>query len=62
MKGPLYILTVDLEEWFVVDALHTLYSRDKWDDLPTTVVANTRRLLRLFDQKNAVATFFILGS
>lgn len=61
MQPDLNILTVDLEEWYVAEALATLLSRDEWASLPSTVEKNTRILLDLFDHKNVSATFFILG-
>lgn len=61
MKPDLNILTVDLEEWFVAEALASRLSRDEWDSLPSTVEKTTRLLLSLFAQKNVRGTFFILG-
>ncbi|MGD8921628.1 MAG: DUF3473 domain-containing protein [Candidatus Zixiibacteriota bacterium] len=55
------LLTVDLEEWFVIEALAQRYSFDDWSRLPSTVVPNTRRLLELFRRKNVRATWFVLG-
>jgi polysaccharide deacetylase family protein (PEP-CTERM system associated) len=55
------VLTVDLEEWFVVEVLAGRYTPDDWPKLPATVVRNTRRLLELFHRKDRRATFFVLG-
>ena len=55
------ILTVDLEEWFVVEILSERYTINDWNDLPSTVEANVRRLLELFRRRNARATWFVLG-
>lgn len=57
----LNLLSVDLEEWFVVEALSGRHDYDQWGDLPTTVVRNSRRLLALFEQKKVHATWFVLG-
>jgi len=55
------LLTVDLEEWFVVEALSGRYTKSEWASLPSTVIRNSRRLLSLFDTHNAKATWFVLG-
>jgi len=55
------LLTVDLEEWYVVEALARKLPREEWPELESTVVENTRRILRLFDKYDAIGTFFILG-
>ena len=55
------ILTVDLEEWFVVEALSGRYPPDQWPKLTPTVTRNTHRLLDLFRRKERRATFFVLG-
>lgn len=57
----LNLLTVDLEEWFVVEALNSICPRDSWESLPSTIVANTRRLLKLFRRYHVKATFFTVG-
>lgn len=53
------ILTIDLEEWF-----HANYHDDVFDPQKTyevRIVQNTERLLTLFKEHNAKATFFVLG-
>ncbi|MFH2035511.1 MAG: XrtA system polysaccharide deacetylase [Candidatus Zixiibacteriota bacterium] len=55
------ILTVDLEDWFVVENLKDHVSFDKWDKLPKRVEETTARLLEIFDYYNVRATFFTLG-
>jgi polysaccharide deacetylase family protein (PEP-CTERM system associated) len=55
------ILTVDLEDWFVVENLKGNIDYQEWDELPSRVVGNTERLLELFSQYNVRATFFVLG-
>jgi polysaccharide deacetylase family protein (PEP-CTERM system associated) len=57
----LNILTVDVEDYFQVTAFDKLVSRDEWGSRPSRVVANTQRLLDLFDRKNVKGTFFVLG-
>ncbi|TGE40191.1 DUF3473 domain-containing protein [Desulfosporosinus fructosivorans] len=53
------ILTIDLEEWF-----HANYHDDVFDPQKTyevRILQNTERLLTLFDEYKAKATFFVLG-
>jgi len=53
------ILTIDLEEWF-----HANYHDDVFDPEKTyevRIVQNTERLLALFAEHHAKATFFVLG-
>jgi polysaccharide deacetylase family protein (PEP-CTERM system associated) len=56
-----HILTVDVEDYFQVEAFAGSVSRESWDRFPSRVVENTRRLLDLFDRFDARATFFVLG-
>lgn len=56
-----HILSVDVEDYFQVEAFSDRVERDKWTDYPSRVVSNTLRLLDLFDERNAKATFFFLG-
>ena len=61
MDSEVNLLTVDLEEWFVVEALRKRYSRDQWQEMPSTLVKNSLRLLELFRRHDVRATFFVLG-
>jgi len=61
MNNQLNLLTVDLEEWFSVEALSERFTFEKWPDLSSTIVRNSRRLLDLFDRKGVRATWFVLG-
>jgi polysaccharide deacetylase family protein (PEP-CTERM system associated) len=56
-----YVLTVDVEDYFQVEAFANQVSRSDWDRYPSHVVANTRKLLDLFDEFDTKATYFILG-
>lgn len=56
-----HVLSVDVEDYFQVEAFADKVSIDTWDQWPSRVVANTQRLLDLFDQRTAKATFFMLG-
>jgi len=55
------LLTVDLEEWFVVETLADRFSPQDWMDLPSTLERNCNRLLRLFARHDVRATWFVVG-
>jgi polysaccharide deacetylase family protein (PEP-CTERM system associated) len=61
MNCPLNLLSVDLEEWYVVDVFSGRYTFDRWSSLPSTLVRNSRSLLELFRRKKVCATWFVLG-
>ena len=54
-------MTVDVEDYFQVQAFADIISRDDWDALPRRVDRNTERLLNLFAGAGIKATFFTLG-
>ncbi len=54
-------MTVDVEDYFHVSAFANTIPRSTWDARELRVEENTRRLLRLFEQRGVVATFFVLG-
>jgi polysaccharide deacetylase family protein (PEP-CTERM system associated) len=54
-------MTVDVEDYFQVSAFEASVPRSSWDSLESRVVANTDRLLDLFEQAGLHATFFVLG-
>ena len=54
-------LTVDVEDYFHVAALAPSIDRDSWNSLEPRVVANTQRLLAIFQNFDVRGTFFVLG-
>jgi polysaccharide deacetylase family protein (PEP-CTERM system associated) len=60
-KEAHYILSVDVEDYFQVEAFTGQVSRDDWDRWPSRVVANTHRALDLCDASGTKATYFVLG-
>jgi polysaccharide deacetylase family protein (PEP-CTERM system associated) len=58
---PAFALSVDVEDYYQVQAFAKFVPRETWDRHPSRVSANTRRLLDLFDAAGATATFFTLG-
>jgi len=55
------ILTVDLEDWFVVENLKGNIDPAEWKNLKHRIEENTMALLQIFRQHGVHATFFILG-
>jgi polysaccharide deacetylase family protein (PEP-CTERM system associated) len=56
-----HILSVDVEDYFMVEAFSDSIDRNSWETWPSRVDASTRRLLDLFDRYNAKGTFFFVG-
>lgn len=54
-------LTVDVEDYFHVEAFANHIDRNAWDGHEVRVLDNTRRLLDLFDAHSTHGTFFVLG-
>jgi polysaccharide deacetylase family protein (PEP-CTERM system associated) len=54
-------LTIDVEDYFQVEAYASVVPRSRWGELAARVEWNTQRLLRLLDDCRAKATFFVLG-
>jgi polysaccharide deacetylase family protein (PEP-CTERM system associated) len=55
------IISVDVEDYFHVEAFSDVVDRAKWDGYVCRVEENTHRLLDLFDECKVSSTFFILG-
>jgi polysaccharide deacetylase family protein (PEP-CTERM system associated) len=54
-------LTIDLEEYFTVQALDTLVPRKDWPAQALRCDGQVKALLDLFDRHSVKATFFVLG-
>ena len=54
-------MTVDVEDYFQVSAFADSIDRSDWDALPCRVERNTNRVLDMFAEGGARATFFTLG-
>ncbi|MBP0496091.1 XrtA system polysaccharide deacetylase [Roseomonas indoligenes] len=54
-------MSVDVEDWFQVQAFAGVIPRGDWDALAPRVVANTDRVLDRFARAGVRATFFTLG-
>ena len=58
---PPALLSVDVEDYFQVEAFADRVDRASWSDYPSRVEANTLAMLDLFDECGVKGTFFILG-
>jgi polysaccharide deacetylase family protein (PEP-CTERM system associated) len=54
-------LSVDLEDYYHVEAFAEQISRARWSALPSRIRQNTQRTLALLERTRCRATFFILG-
>lgn len=54
-------LTIDVEDYFQVNAFARHIRKDQWHCYPLRVEGNTRRILDMLDRYSIKATFFILG-
>lgn len=55
------VFSVDVEDFFHVEAFSDVVERPSWDNYPSRVVGNTHRLLDLLAVHKVEATFFVLG-
>ena len=53
--------TVDVEDYYHVQAFAGIIKQSHWDNYESRVVANTHRILKLLDDHQIRGTFFILG-
>ena len=54
-------MSVDVEDYFMVEAFANSVDRSTWSTWPSRVVDNTKRALDLFDRHGTKATFFFVG-
>ncbi|MAG16701.1 MAG: hypothetical protein CMJ21_01375 [Phycisphaerae bacterium] len=54
-------LTIDVEEYFMIEAAHGVVAPADWGDWPSRVQRNIDLLLEMFARHDRVGTFFILG-
>lgn len=60
-SAVLNAMTVDVEDYFHVSAFDGVLPRSNWDSIESRVVANTERILDIFQDTDVRATFFVLG-
>lgn len=61
MAAPLNAMSVDVEDYFQVQAFASCIDRARWDGFPRRVEANVERILAQFSGASVKATFFTLG-
>jgi len=59
--GLFNALTIDVEDYFHVEAFGSVINRRDWETFQGRVAANTNRLLDILAEGGATATFFTLG-
>ena len=59
--GDFNAMTVDVEDYFQVEAFFSHVQRDEWNSRECRVERNVDRILQLFADSEAKATFFTLG-
>ena len=60
-KGVMNAMTIDVEDYFHVEAFASTIDRKEWDRLPQRVERNTGCILDILAESEARATFFVLG-
>lgn len=60
--GAMRCVSIDVEEYFQIEAAHGAVGRERWGDWPSRVRRNMDLLFDLFDRTGCRATFFFLGS
>jgi polysaccharide deacetylase family protein (PEP-CTERM system associated) len=60
-RGVVNAMSVDVEDYFHVNAFDGVVPRERWESLESRVCRNTERLLTLFEASGVTATFFVLG-
>lgn len=60
--GAIRCVSIDVEEYFQIEAAHAAVGSGRWGDWPSRVQRNMDLLLELFDRTGCRATFFFLGS
>ena len=60
-EAPRNAMSVDVEDWFQVQAFARAIPREEWEGLDRRVEASTDRILGAFEEAGIRATFFTLG-
>ena len=58
---PRNVFTVDVEDYYQVEAFSGRIERSRWKGFPSRVARNTDALLELLAEKGIKGTFFVLG-
>jgi polysaccharide deacetylase family protein (PEP-CTERM system associated) len=54
-------MSIDVEDYFHVSVFDGIVPRTRWAEMESRVVANTTRLLEIFQEYEVRSTFFVLG-
>jgi polysaccharide deacetylase family protein (PEP-CTERM system associated) len=54
-------MSVDVEDYFQVSAFDSVFPRSQWSGMPWRIEQNVDKVLRIFAERGAQATFFTLG-
>ena len=54
-------ISVDVEDYYQVEAFSSVIERTNWKHYPSRVARNNEKILALFDELGVKGTFFILG-
>ncbi len=60
-RGSRWHFTVDVEDYYHIEAARHVYFQDRWGQFPTRVEPNTQKLLDLLARHDIRGTFFMLG-
>lgn len=55
------VFSIDVEDYFQVESMSGVVSRDDWDGIETRVEANTHKILDMLAEQGIHGTFFVLG-
>jgi len=55
------VFTVDVEDYYQVEAFAKIVNQDSWNDYECHVEKNTDKILNLLNDTNVKSTFFVLG-
>lgn len=58
---PMAAMSIDVEDWFQVENLKGVVTRESWDSRELRVERNTDRMLEILAEKKARCTCFVLG-
>jgi len=61
MKDISNLLTVDVEDYFMVSAFSDVVRTNQWENFESRIKNNTLRVLDIFDKYSVKGTFFVLG-
>lgn len=61
MNNLINAISVDVEDYYQVEAFSEVIDRGQWNSYPSRVASNNEKILMLFDDNGVKGTFFTLG-